>query len=340
MAMSSSTVDPDQRSGAVPKVSVIILNWNGRELLGDCLASVLAQAFKGFEVILVDNGSTDGSAEWVATEYPQVRVLRLAENLGFCGGNNAGVRIARGEYLVLLNNDTVVEPDWLEPLYTTIVSDPRIAACDSKVLYSGARNTIWSAGASYTIAGTANFRAQGASEDALGPDPAEVFSAVACSAIYRRPVWDEIGGLDETFFAGYEDVDWSFRARLRGYRILNVPSSRVYHKVSATHGYNSPAYVRRGQRNVTATFLKNMPAPLLLRYAGLHLFYVIGSFLYFARVGRIGAFLLAKRDLVADWRAVWRSRADVQRRRTVSVRELEGMLSRDWLGAKARKFCG
>lgn len=340
MAMTGTIVASELGSGTAPRVSVIILNWNGREMLGDCLASVLAQAFEGFEVILVDNGSTDGSAEWVARLYPQVRVLRLAENLGFCGGNNAGVRFARGEYLVLLNNDTVVERDWLEPLYATIASDPRIAACDSKVLYFGARDTIWSAGASYTIAGTANFRAQGALEDALGSEPEEVFSAVACSAIYRRPVWEEIGGLDETFFAGYEDVDWSFRARLRGYRILNVPSSRVYHKVSATHGYNSPAYVRRGQRNVTATFVKNMPTPLLLRYAGLHLVYVLGSFLYFARVGRVGAFLRAKRDLAVDWRAIWRSRAEVQRGRTVSVREFRGMLSRNWLGAKARKFRG
>lgn len=326
--------------GTDPKVSVIILNWNGRALLGDCLASVLAQSFEGFEVILVDNGSSDGSPDWVATEFPQVRVVRLDSNLGFCAGNNAGVRAARGEYLVLLNNDTVVEPDWLAPLYATMTSDPRIAACDSKVLYSGARHTIWSAGAVYTIAGTANFRAQGAPQDALASDPEEVFSAVACSAMYRRSVWDEIGGLDETFFAGYEDVDWSFRARLRGYRILNVPSSRVYHKVSATHGFNSPAYVRRGQRNVTATFVKNMPTPLLLRYAGLHLIYVIGSFLYFARQGRMRAFLRAKGDLAADWRTVWRSRAEVQRRRTVPVRELERMLSRDWLRPKARKFRG
>jgi GT2 family glycosyltransferase len=323
-----------------PRVSVIIVNWNGREFLGECLDSVLAQTFEDFEVIVVDNGSSDGSADWIAGEYPQVRLLRLASNQGFCGGNNAGARIARAEFLLLLNNDTVVDDGWLAPLYTTITSDSRIAACDSKILYAGEPHTIWSAGATYTIAGTANFRAQGTREDALSCQPAEVFSAVACSAIYRRSVWEEIGGLDETYFAGYEDVDWGFRARLRGYRIFNVPASRVYHKVSATHQYNSPAYVRHGQRNVTATFVKNMPAPLLLRYAGLHLVYAIGSLVYFARLGRIGAFLRAKRDVAADWRALWRSRGEVQQARSVSAGELDRMLSRDWLGTKARKFRG
>ena len=324
--------------GNIPKVSVIILNWNGRELLEDCLPSVLAQSFQDYEVILVDNGSSDGSAEWVAATYPEVRLLRLSSNLGFCGGNNAGVRVARGEHILLLNNDTVVEADWLEPLYAAMTSDARIAACDSKVLYFSARRTIWSAGSDYTIAGTANWRAHGLQDDAVAPHPQEVFAAGACSAIYRRSVWEEIGGLDETFFAGYEDVDWSFRARLRGYRILNVPASRVYHKVSATHGYNSPAYVRHGQRNVTATFVKNMPARLLLRYAGLHLIYVLGSLVYFARLGRAGAFLRAKADLIGTWRDLWRSRRTVQRGRTVSMQELDGMFSREWLGAKLRKL--
>ena len=323
-----------------PRVSVIIVNWNGREFLKDCLASVFAQTFDRFEVIVVDNGSTDGSAEWVEANYPRVRLLRLSSNLGFCGGNNAGVRIARGEFFLLLNNDTVVDRDWLAPFYATIDSDPRIAACDSQVLYESERQTIWSAGATYTIAGTANFRAQGAPGSELPNGPQEVFSAVACSAIYRRSVWDEIGGLDEAFFAGYEDVDWGFRARLRGYRIVNVPASRVYHKVSATHQYNSAAYVRHGQRNVTATFVKNMPAALLLRYSPLHVIYSLGSLLYFARLGRLGAYLRAKRDLVAGWRSLWRSRAKVQRDRLISAAELDRMLSRDWLSNKAQKFRG
>jgi len=323
----------------MPVVSVVILNWNGKHLLPDCLASVRRQTYRDFEVILVDNGSSDGSVEWVQSEYPEVQVLPLASNRGFCGGNNAGIRAARGAYVVLLNNDTEVEPSWLGELVRHIQSDSTIAACDSKILYFGQRDTIWSAGATYTIAGSANFRGQGC-RDAEFVEPAEVFTAVACSAIYPRRILDEIGGLDEDFFVGYEDVDWSFRARLRGYRIVNVPSSRVYHKVSASHQYNSPTYVYHGQRNVAAVFVKNMPGRLLLKYACLHLLYTGGSLLFFARVGRLSAFLRAKRDVLRQWRALWRKRGEVQRSRSVVVSHIDSALSRDWMGPKLRKFRG
>lgn len=320
----------------VPAVSVVILNWNGRHLLPDCLASVRRQTYRDFEVILVDNGSSDGSVDWVRTEYPEVRVLALGSNHGFCGGNNAGMRAARGEYVVLLNNDTEVAEDWLAELVRYVSADRTIAACDSKVLYFDRRDTIWSAGGNYSIAGSAEFRGQGR-KDTDVVEPAEVFIAVACSVIYPRRVLAEIGLFDEDFFAGYEDVDWSFRALLRGYRILNVPSSRVYHKVSATHQYNSPTYVYHGQRNVVAVFLKNMPAPLLLRFTPLHLLYTGGSLLYFARAGRLPAFLRAKWDALRQLPRTWRKRREIQRHRSVSTRQVEAVLGRDWLGSKLRK---
>lgn len=326
-------------SAGMPVVSVVILNWNGKHLLPECLSSLRLQTFPEFEVILVDNGSSDGSVEWVRAEHPEIRVIALATNRGFCGGNNAGIQAALGEYIVLLNNDTEVEADWLGELVRHIRGDRTIGACDSKVLYFDQRDTIWSAGATYTIAGSAEFRGQGR-KDTEYAEPAEVFTAVACSAIYPRRVLDEIGGLDEDFFAGYEDVDWSFRARLRGYRILNVPSSRVYHKVSATHQYNSATYVYHGQRNVTAVFVKNMPGPLLLKYAVLHLLYTGGSLLFFARVGRLSAFLRAKRDALRQWRGLWRKRREIQRFRSVTSSEVDSLLSRDWMGPKLLKFRG
>jgi GT2 family glycosyltransferase len=322
---------------AAPEVSVIVVNWNGKRLLEGCLASLRCQAFRDFEVILVDNGSADGSVAWVAAHFPEVRIVALDKNHGFCGGNNAGIRVALGEYVVLLNNDTEVESDWLGELVRHIGADRSIGACDSKILYFDQRDTIWSAGGTYTIAGSGEWRAHG-QQDTEVTVPAEVFTAVACSAIYPRRVLDEIGALDEDFFAGYEDVDWSFRARLRGYRIVNVPSSRVYHKVSATHRYNSPAYVYHGQRNVTAVFIKNMPSPLILKYAVLHLLYAGGSLLYFARVGRLPAFLRAKWDVVRQWRMLWRKRREIQHSRTVPASQVDLSLSRDWMGPKLRKF--
>jgi GT2 family glycosyltransferase len=256
------------------------------------------------EIVLVDNGSTDGSLEWVTHHYPDVRLLPLATNCGFCGGNNAGINSARGDYVVLLNNDTEVAPDWLEQLYTPICADERIAACDSKVLYFDRRDMIWSSGGTYSIAGTTTFRLHMQTDGPEFQQPADVFVAGACSAIYRKSILMEIGLLDEDFFAGYEDVDWSFRARLRGFRIVNVPASKVYHKVSATHQYNSNSYVRNGQRNVTAVFVKNMPSGLLLKYWPLHLIYVLGSAAYFTKIGRGNAFLKAKLKLSAMKRLI------------------------------------
>ena len=322
---------------AAPKVSIIIVNWNGRHLLEACLASLRRQTFQDREVILVDNGSTDGSVQWLADQHPEVQVVALTSNQGFCGGNNAGIRVARGEYIVLLNNDTEVEPEWLEALVTHIAGDRSIAACDSKILYFGRRDTIWSAGAEYTIAGSSEWRAHGCRDEEI-TEPAEVFTANACSAIYARRVLEEIGELDEDFFAGYEDVDWSFRARLRGYRIVNVPASRVYHKVSATHRFNSPTYVYHGQRNVLAVFVKNMPTRLLLKYGWLHLLYSGGSLLYFARVGRLSAFLRAKGAALLQWRALWAKRRAIQRSCSVPSSEIDRLLMRDWMGPKLRKF--
>ena len=316
---------------------MVIVNWNGKHLLADCLSSLQIQRFRDFETILVDNGSTDGSIEWVRAEYPDVQLVPLPENRGFCGGNNAGIRLARGDYVVLLNNDTEVDADWLGALVRHIQSDASIGACDSKILYFDRREIIWSAGAALTIAGSANFRGQG-QQGADFTEPAEVFSAVACSAIYPRRVLDEIGLLDEDFFVGYEDVDWSFRARLRGYRIVNVPASLVYHKVSATHGYNSATYVYHGQRNVTVLFLKDMPDPLLLKYAALHLIYALGSFVYFARQGRAGAFLGAKWAALGSWGRLWAKRRETQQRRTVPAQAIDAWLSRNWLSPKIRKF--
>jgi GT2 family glycosyltransferase len=322
---------------AVPEVSVIVVNWNGKHLLHGCFSSLRCQTFRDFEVILVDNGSSDGSVPWVAAHYPEVRIVALETNQGFCGGNNAGIRAARGTYVALLNNDTEVETDWLSELVRHVQGDETIGACDSKILYFDRRDTIWSTGGTYTIAGTANFRGQGR-KDTEFAERADVFTAVACSAIYPRRVLDEVGWFDEDFFAGYEDVDWSFRARLRGYRIVNVPSSRVYHKVSATHQYNSPVYVYHGQRNVTAVFVKNMPAALLLRYGGLHLLYALGSLVYFARIGHASAFLKGKRDALRQWRALWRKRREVQHARRAAAAQIDACLSRDWLGPKVRKF--
>jgi len=333
----------DGRPG--PEVSVIIVNWNGRELLEECLRSLSAQTFRDFEVILVDNGSSDGSAEWVEKNHPEAAVLRLKQNLGFSAGNNAGLKLARGRFIALLNNDTKAEPGWLEALHRGISADQQIAACDSMVLYYDRPDLIWSAGADYTVAGSVSARhhlqpAARMPEKEGSSSPADVFVAVACAAIYRKKVIEEIGLFDEDFFNGYEDVDWSFRAHLFGHRIVNQPQAIVRHKVSSTQVHNSPEFVYHGQRNVGAVFLKNMPGWLLFKYSWLHLAYSLGSLVYFARAGRLTSFLRAKRDLLGMLPGILRKRKKIQAGRVLETAQVEALLSQDWLHAKTRKFLG
>lgn len=321
-----------------PCISVIIVNWNGLALLEECLGSLEGQTFRDFETILVDNGSSDGSAEWVRSHYPNVRVLKLNSNTGFSAGNNTGLKLARGEFIALLNNDTRVEPDWLDALYTCLQSDPNIAACDSRVLYNDQPHFIWSSGGSYTVAGSVFARLNREPDQKDDKQPADVFIAIACAALYRKKVIDEIGFFDEDYFNGYEDVDWSFRAHLFGYRIVNEPRARVYHKVSSTQVHNSPEFVYHGQRNVSVTFIKNMPGSLLWKYWPLHLIYMGGSFFYFAKVGQLPAFLRAKRDLIHRLPALWRKRRALQGKARFPSAVVETMLEKRWLGLKIKKF--
>lgn len=323
---------------AAPQISVIIVNWNGLALLDECLGSLKGQTFRDFEIILVDNGSTDGSAEWVRRHHPGVKLLELESNLGFSAGNNQGLKIARGKFIALLNNDTKADPGWLEALHHCIQSDDRIAACDSKILYYDRPGLVWSLGGSYTVAGSVFARHHREPDEKADKNPADVFIAVACAALYRKKVIDGIGFFDEDFFNGYEDVDWSFRARLSGFRIVNEPKAVVWHKVSSTQVHNSPEFVYHGQRNVSAVFIKNMPGLLLFKYWPLHLAYGLGSFLYFARAGRLKAFLRAKRDFLEMLPELTRKRKKVQARRALNPAEVEALLEKRWLGVKAKKF--
>ncbi len=323
---------------AEPQISVIIVNWNGQALLDECLGSLKTQTFKDFETILVDNGSRDGSAEWVKKHHPGVRLLELKSNLGFSAGNNAGLALARGKFIALLNNDTKADPGWLEALHHCLESDDRIAACDSRILYYDRPDLVWSSGGSYTISGSVFSRFNREPEEKASRNEADVFIAVACAALYRKEVIDQIGFFDEEFFNGYEDVDWSFRAHLAGYRIVNQPKAVVCHKVSSTQVHNSPEFVYHGQRNVSAVFFKNMPGWLLFKYWPLHLAYGLGSLVYFARAGRLNAFLKAKRDFLKMFPGTWRKRKVIQARRKLNSAEVELLLGKRWLGVKARKF--
>lgn len=222
------------------RVAIIIVNWNGRDDTLACLHSLRSLTYPNTEVILVDNGSSDGSVESVQHRHPEVTVLAQRENLRFAGGNNEGIRHALGagaELLLLLNNDTIVGPDFLSFLVQRMSSEPRCGMAAPKILYHDDPQRIWYAGGIVSF-WTGTLRHRGIRElDAGQYDaPAPTDYATGCCVLVRRSVVDEIGQLDPSFFMYGEDADWCLRARRAGYTVLYEPRARIWHKLSSSVG--------------------------------------------------------------------------------------------------------
>lgn len=322
----------------MPDISVIIANWNGKEFLEECLSSLRRQTFRNFETIFVDNGSEDGSAEFVRTEFPEVRLLALQENRGFTGGNIAGYQHARGELIALLNNDTETEPHWLEEMHRAAQVHVKAGSFASKMMYFDERSRIENCGFDVGIAGTTIDLGRDEVDSPEWSHSRSVFGACGGAALYRRRMLDEIGFLDPDFFLIYEDVDLSFRAQLRGYECVFVPSAIVYHRYRASIGKAPVKQVYFSQRNTELVYLKNMPAKLILKGAPHRLIYELGSAAYFARQGAALAFLRAKLAVFKSLPAILRKRRDIQQRKTVANAHLQSKLSKACLSGKWRKF--
>lgn len=220
---------------SVAKVSVVVVNFNGRHLLAACLNSLRAQTYPDFEVILVDNGSSDGSLDYVQRAFPQVRIIANATNVGFAAGCNQAVAADQSEFIVMLNNDTMVEPTWLEELVRAVQADDRLGMAASKMLFADRPNMINSAGICIDRACIAWDRFGGL--DDSWPDSnraTEIFGPCAGAALYRRSMLEDVGLFDEQFFMYLEDVDLAWRSQSRGWRCIYVPSARLYHKHSGT----------------------------------------------------------------------------------------------------------
>jgi GT2 family glycosyltransferase len=261
-------------SSPPPLTSIIIVNWNGREHLARCLPSLMRQTCNDFETIIVDNGSSDNSVDFVRQHYPEIRLLENNQNLGFAGPNNQAIRAAQGRYILTLNNDTEVPPDWLQILVSAAESHPEMGAFASLVVFDDRRHMIDSAGLSVTLAGIGCQNRLGEAVRTVC-EPEEIFGACAAAALYRRELLDDVGLFDEDYFAYYEDVDLAWRARLRGWRTLLVPQAVVYHVHSATGGRASPFKEKLITRNKVWTTLKNYPFPAWLVFLPLILAYDI-----------------------------------------------------------------
>jgi GT2 family glycosyltransferase len=314
-----------------PLVSVVIANWNGRRHLQACLPALARQTAPAPELIVVDNGSTDGSQAWLAQNYPAVQLIGNADNRGFAAANNQGIRAARGAFIALLNNDTQPEPGWLAALVSALEQDERLGMAASLMLFADRPAVINSTGVCVDRCGISWDRLGGRPASAAGSAPVPIFGASAGAALYRRELFDDVGLFDEDYFAYLEDVDLAWRARWRGWRAVHVPQARVLHAHSATGHEGSAFKTYWLARNKVRLIAKNYPSPALWWRLPVILFYDGLSLLNAVLRQRN---LSALRGRLAGWASlpgVWRQRRVVQRGACVPAAEVFALLEpMDW----------
>jgi len=256
----AQTAKSGVQSTTSPLVSVVVPNWNGAHHLPTCLGSLRRQTYPYFEVIVVDNGSTDDSRDLLARDFPEVRVVALATNRGYAGGVNAGFRAARGEILAVLNNDAEADPAWLTEMVAALHRHPEAGMATPKVLLFDRRDTLHTAGDYCGVDGIPDSRGVWQRDEGQFDAEELIFGAAGVAPAYRRTMLDDIGLLDEDFGSYCEDVDLAWRAQLAGYRCIYVPRAVVYHKLSATGG--GPIASFYVARNTIWTIVKNYPSTL------------------------------------------------------------------------------
>jgi hypothetical protein len=311
-------------------ISVVVVNYNGKHFLEACLDSLMKQTLQDFEVILVDNGSSDGSIEYVRENFPTVKIVSLSENLGFCGGNNVGIREAQGKYIALLNNDTETAPEWLAELKAALDDHDEVGLCASKIYLRHRRGILDSAGGTFYSCAVDGTRGHLEEDTEKFSEADYVFGAPGAAAIYRRVVLEDIGLFDEDFFAYGEEVDLNFRAQLRAYKCLFVPTAVVYHTTGGTMKHNSDLRRYLAHRNRFFYLLKNMPGDLLLKYLFPIVCYSLLRDMSWLLQGRWRVVWRAWRDELRSVNQMLQKRQAIQQTRKVSSQYIDSLLVKKW----------
>jgi GT2 family glycosyltransferase len=314
-----------------PLVSIVIITWNSEKYLPACLNSLSAQTNKDFEIIIIDNGSTDEEYLKLEEKYPKLKLIlkKLNSNLGFSIANNIGARLASGQWLALLNADAFPEPDWLERLLEATQTYPN-AFFTSRQIQADKPEYLDGEGDIYHVSGLAwrkNYN--------LPVYPfnkyQEVFSACGAAALYPRQEFLDAGGFDEDYFSYHEDVDLGFRLRLRGLNCMLVLQAVVHHVGSASTGKKSDFSIYYGHRNLVWTYFKDMPSTLFWLYFPLHIAVNFFFLIYFTFTGKGNAIWRAKLDAIRGLPMILKKRRAIQVQRKISVAEIHRVMSRNWL---------
>lgn len=308
--------------------SVVVPNLNGAHFLEPCLGSLAKQTLPPAEVIVVDNGSSDRSVELVRQRFPEVRLISFPENRGFAAAMNAGIADAKAGLVAFLNNDAVAEPAWLEELVACLDRHPEAAGATSKLLLADRPGHLDGAGDGLTRSFLPYVRGHGEPDGGQFEDEVEVFGASGAAALWHAAALRELGGFDERFFAYYEDVDLSFRARLRGYEIWYAPQSVVRHARGGTAGQHVDFALFHPVKNRWFMIVKNTPARILARRLPA---IAAGEAFFWARTVRRrapGALLRAYREVLRRWPELRRERREIQSTRKISDRRLDALLGR------------
>ena len=317
------------REAGKPSVAVLIVNYNSGGMLASCLEALVRQTWRDFHVVVVDNGSRDGSADGIDGRFPNVALVRAEENLGFAAGNNLALNHVRGaRWIALLNPDAFPEPDWLAEFVSAAERESGYSFFGCRMLLADTPEFLDGTGDAYHVSGASWRRDHGVAAERGVREPGEIFAPCAAAALYSRAALEEVGGFDERYFCYHEDVDLAFRLRLRGHRARYVPQAVVHHVSSGITGRRSDFATYHGHRNLVWTYVKDMPGILFWLLLPLHLGLNLVSIAVCAVRGQLGIILRAKRDALAGLPAAIRQRREIQARRKAGIGSLLAVM--DW----------
>jgi GT2 family glycosyltransferase len=320
------------------KIAVVIVNWNSGEYLAECLSNLKGQLLLPDRVFVVDNASADGSMEGLNERYPDWNFIFLKENTGFASANNLAVKKADDcEWIAFLNPDAFAKPDWLKNLMLAAEQSPDVKMFGSHML--GHKTSILDGtGDIYHVSGVAWRRDHGMKSSEIERKSGEIFSPCAAASLISREAFLEEGGFDEHFFCYNEDVDLSFRLRLKGHQCIYVPEAIVEHVGSGTTSRYSDFAVYHGQRNLVWSYFRNMPGIWFWVYLPQHILFSFSALIWFSLKGKAGPVFKARWDALRGLPRVLKLRQETQRTKTVNGSLVVDAMSKEfWVPYTSKK---